>query len=237
MKLRRTLLFMVSAVLFVGACMAIVHGVGVFLPHKPVPEGLPTTRPEGGGWVDLLDDAHVAGWKNITDGKDIFEIKDRTVHLFGRSLHPLRYVGYAPESFGNFDLHLEFKLAHHTNSGVFLRSKPNDPVARGFEIQVLEDFGRPPDKNSCGAIYDVVTPMFNLSRPAGEWNSFDVAVQGQEVIVRMNGWMIIHTDFAKMTKPLGKFAVAYADLPLEGALALQDHGGEAWYRNIVIHKR
>ena len=124
MKLRRTLLFMVSAVLFVGACMAIVHGVGVFLPHKPVPEGLPTTRPEGGGWVDLLDDAHVAGWKNITDGKDIFEIKDRTVHLFGRSLHPLRYVGYAPESFGNFDLHLEFKLAHHTNSGVFLRAQP-----------------------------------------------------------------------------------------------------------------
>ena len=249
MKVKRTFLFVASAVLFVGACLAIARGVWVFLPQNPVPEGVPTARPEGGDWVDLLDDAHVAGWKNITDGKEIFEIldsrlrgnddddKDRTVHLFGRSLHPLRYVGYVPESFGNFDLHLEFKLAHHTNSGVFLRSKPNDPVARGFEIQVLEDFGRPPDKNSCGAIYDVVTPMFNLSRPAGEWNSFDVSVQGQEVIVRMNGWLIIHTDFAKMVKPLGKFTIAYADLPLDGALALQDHGGEAWYRNIVIHKR
>jgi hypothetical protein len=107
-------------------------------------------------------------------------------------------------------------------------------VTRGFEVQVLEDFGKPPNKNSCGSIYDVVTPMFNMSRPAGEWNSYDISVKGAEVIVIMNGWMVIHTDLGKMKTRLGKFKIPYAELPREGNIALQDHGGEAWYRNILI---
>lgn len=69
----------------------------------PAPVGEPTPRPQGEGWVDLLDAQHVSGWKNTTDDKNIFEIKDGMVHLFGRSLYPLRYVGYAPERFGDFD--------------------------------------------------------------------------------------------------------------------------------------
>ncbi len=228
---------MVFVLIAIAAFIGAFVGKGLLFPKGPVPVGEPTPRPQGEGWLDLLDAAHAGGWKNITDNKAIFELEDGTLHIFGRTLYPLRYVGYATEPFKNFDLHVEFKLARKTNSGVFLRSRPNDPVARGFEVQVLEDGGTPPTKNSCGAIYDVVTPMFNMSRPAGAWNSFDITVQDREVSVVMNGWMVIHTDFAKMTTPLGKFAIAYADLPLEGALALQDHGGEAWYRNIVIRKR
>ena len=78
--------------------------------------------------------------------------------------------------------------------------------------------------------------MFNMSRPAGEWNSYDISVRGREVIVVMNGWTVVHTDFDKMTKPLGKFETPYAQMPLEGLFALQDHGGEVWYRNILIKK-
>lgn len=215
-------------------------GVAVWRPWRakgPVPVGESAPRPRGEGWIDLLDADHANGWKNITDGKDIFELKDGTLHIFGRTLYPLRYVGYTPEPFRNFDLHVEFKVARGANSGVFLRSRPNDPVSRGFEVQVLDDFGKPPGKNGCGAIYDVVTPMFNMSRPAGEWNSFDIAVHDKEVTVVMNGWKVVQADFAKMTTPLGKFSIAYNDLPLEGVLALQDHGGEVWYRNILVRKR
>ena len=217
--------------------IAVVAGlVARNILRGPVPEGTPTPRPEGAGWMDLLDEAHAPAWKNVTDDKDIFEIKGGVLHIYGRTVYPLRYVGYLAERFGDFELHLEFKVANGANSGVFLRSQPNDPVYRGFEVQVLEDHGDAPNKNGCGAIYDVTTPMYNMSRPAGEWNSFDITLIGQEVVVRMNGWMIIHTDLSKMTTPIGKFEVAYADLPLEGNLMLQDHGGEVWYRNILIRK-
>jgi hypothetical protein len=202
--------------------------------RDPVPTGEPTPAPTGEGWINLLDETHAAQWENITDDKDIFEIADGSLHIFGKTIVPLRYAGFTGRTFSDFDLHLEFKLDDGANSGVFLRVQPEDPVHRGWEVQVLEDFGSKPSKNSCGAIYDVVTPMFNMSRPAGEWNSFDISVHGHEVIVFMNGWRVVHTDLAKMTMPIGKFDTPFAELPMEGVLALQDHGGEAWYRNVFI---
>jgi hypothetical protein len=216
----------------VGGCLTL----RLLWPADPVPQGTPTTAPEGPGWVNLLDDEHAGGWKNITDDKDIFEISDGMLHIYGKSIYPLRYVAYTPEPFGDFDLHVEFKVAPGANSGVFLRSQPNDPVSRGFEIQVLDDHGKPPSKNSSGSIYDVVSPMYNMARPPGEWNSYDIHLRGQEIEVFANGWRIIHTDLSKMTEPYGKFEIAYADLPLEGLLAFQDHGGEVWYRNVYIRR-
>jgi len=207
------------------------------IPKGPTPQGQPTPRPEGEGWIDLLDTARSAAWKNTTDDLDIFEIKDDTLHIFGRTVHPLRYVTYTAQEFDNFDLHLEFKVTRRANSGVFLRAQINDPVYRGFEVQILDDHGRLPTKNGCGAIYDVVTPMFNMSRPAGEWNSFDISLADKQVTVVMNGWKIVEADLSKMTTPLGKFKVAYDELPMSGFLALQDHGGEVWYRNMVIRPR
>ncbi len=203
--------------------------------NEPIPIGEITKKPEGEGWIDLLSPENRSYWKNVTDEKNIFEIQeDGVLHIYGRSLHPLRYVGFSQRTFSDFQLHIEFKLTRRANSGVFLRSQINDPVYRGFEIQVLEDYGKLPNKNSCGAIYDITTPMYNMSFPAGQWNSYDITVQGGEVQVVMNGWLIIHTDIDKMTTPLGKFPVAYASLPKEGYLLLQDHGGEVWYRNICI---
>lgn len=205
--------------------------------NKPVPVGTPSPRPEGSGWIDLLDAALAAQWKNLGDNMDIFEVRDGVLHIYGRTVYPLRYATYTGDRFGDFDLHVEFKVGRGANSGVFLRAQPNDPVNRGFEVQVLDDFGDRPGKNGCGAIYDVVTPMYNMSRPAGEWNSFDISVVGKQVTVIMNGWKIIDADLGKMTTPLGKFAIAYNDLPLEGNIALQDHGGEVWYRNLYVRHR
>ncbi|MBI2434588.1 MAG: DUF1080 domain-containing protein [Candidatus Hydrogenedentes bacterium] len=202
--------------------------------EHPVPVGAPTPPPSGPEWINLLDAAHAGGWKNITDDKNIFEVRDGVLHIFGSTLYPLRYVGYTSEPFSNFDLHVEFKLVHAANSGVFLRVLEGDPVKRGFEVQVLDDFGQPPNKNGSGAIYDVVSPMFNMARPAGEWNSYDIRVANAVVTVTMNGWKIIEANFDQMTSPIGKFTIPYASLPFDGIIALQDHGGEVWYRNVYV---
>jgi len=222
-----------------AAVLAIAGWVGckLMLSEDPVPQGAPTPRPEGSGWEDLLDEDRRSRWRNVTDDSAIFAVEAETLHIFGRSLYPLRYVAFGEERLADFELHLEFKVAPGANSGVFLRAQPNDPVRRGFEIQVLDDHGDPPNKNGTGAIYDVVTPMFNLARPAGEWNSYDITVRGGEVVVVVNGWKVIHTDLTQMTQPLGKFSIPYAELPREGLLMLQDHGGEVWYRNILLKRR
>lgn len=206
------------------------------MPEKPVPRGEPTPVPTGEGWTDLLAESQRPSWRNITDDKEIFAWQGDSLHIFGNTLYPLRYVAYEAERLSDFALHLEFKVAPGANSGVFLRAQPNDPVYRGFEVQILDDHGAPPHKNGSGAIYDVVTPMFNMARPAGEWNSYDITVEGDTVRVVANGWLVVQANLAQMTMPIGKFEAPFADLPKVGLIMFQDHGGEVWFRNVYLKK-
>lgn len=221
-----------------------------FAPGSPRPVGQCTKAPKGEGWIDLLDADHARQWTD-PEGKPapFFEVRDGMLHIFG-GIGPLKYATYTGASFDDFDLHLEFRLSPsrwfsrplalalnpqmRCNSGVFLRVPERDSALRGFEVQVLDDYGWPAHKNGTGSIYDVVTPMFNMARPAGEWNSYDISLRGSRVVVVVNGWKVIDTDFAQMTEPIGKFKTPYAELPRSGRIALQDHGGELWYRNIRI---
>ncbi|MBP8128238.1 MAG: DUF1080 domain-containing protein [Candidatus Hydrogenedentes bacterium] len=226
----------VVGVLLAVAAAAVLVFLTLSWKAGPAPQGEPTPRPFGEGWIDLLDAAHAPQWKNLTDGRDIFEIRDGVLHIPGIWGTTLRYAGYTGERFSDFELHIEFKVSWRANSGVFLRVHPEDPVHRGFEVQVLDDHTQAPNKNGSGSVYDVVTPMFNMARPRGEWNSYDITVKGRQVTVTMNGWRVVDTDFAQMTMPIGKFDTPFAELPLEGLIALQDHGGEVWYRNILVRR-
>lgn len=232
--MKKTILLSVVCTLLIVALILCTALYILRAPWKPRPQGMPTAVPEGEGWINLLDDEHRPLWRNITDETDIFAFEGDELHIFGRSLTTLRYVGYTGRPFSDFELHLEYRLARRTNSGVFLRVQEKDPVHRGFEVQVLDDHGKPPSYTSSGSIYDVVSPMFNMSRPTGEWNSFNIIARGHELAVYMNGWKVIDTDLSKMTETIGKFSVPFAELPLEGLIALQDHGGRIWYRNIYI---
>ncbi|MBN2310635.1 MAG: DUF1080 domain-containing protein [Candidatus Hydrogenedentes bacterium] len=200
----------------------------------PRPIGAVTPAPEGEGWIDLLDGEHAGGWEVPGGTKGIFEIKDGVIHIFGKK--PTKYVGYMPEEFGDFQLHVEFKVAPGTNSGIMFRADPASPPFKGFEIQVYDDHGQEPTRHSCGALYDVATPMFNMSNPTGQWNSVDMIMQGKRLQATMNGWKILDVDFSIMTKPVGKFDIPYNEQAMKGYLFVQDHGGEVWYRNIRVKK-
>jgi len=234
MSARRRTVLAFAAGLAAAGLIWFAAGIAKGWMRGPRPVGQPTASPEGAGWINLLDAGHASNWHNITDDKDIFEIRDGTLHIYGRTIHPLRYVGYTGEEFDDFELHLEFKTVSRANSGLFLRAQPKDPVYRGFEIQILDDFRKPPSNHGTGAVYDVVTPMFNVTRPAGEWNSFDVEVRGKLLTVAVNGWKVVDTDLGLLKQPVGKFKIPFSQLPLAGHVMLQDHGGEVWFRNILI---
>ena len=226
-------IFAVILALVVVSVFYVLTGGG---DDKPVAYGAVTEVPTGAEWIDLLDEEHRSNWENITDDMDLFEFQEDMLHIFGVTITPLRYVGYSAERFGNFQLHLEYKIEPGGNSGLFLRMQPGDEMYRGFEVQVQDDFGQMLTANTSGGVYDVVTPMHNMSMPAGEWNSYDITVNNRQVEIIMNGWKVVDSDFSKMTMPIGKFDNPYATYPLDGVIALQDHGGEAWYRNVRLKK-
>jgi len=194
------------------------------------------------GFSTIFDGKSLNGWEIIIEPgsepekkwkADAFYLEDGALACKGYGFHWFRYK----EPLSDCVLRLEFKVAKGTNSGVCLRSKEKGaPPFTGFEIQIADDVGKDPHKHGTGAVYDVVTPMYNASKPVGEWNEMEISIKRSFVIVILNGLKVIDTDFSKLTKPIGKFDFAYANMPPTGYLALQDHWTPIWYRNIRVKK-
>jgi hypothetical protein len=194
------------------------------------------------------------GWETLFDGKslDAFTVpaNGSWVVTDQGELHVAK-VGpnlYTKKRYCDFIVACDFKLAGHAkaNSGVLLRVHDQaDPVNTGMEIQILdnEDHGVAFDAhNACGALYDMVAPAVPAVNPIGEWNHYKITVNDNVVQVELNGKAIVDADLNKWTTPhenpngtKNKYPHAIGNLPREGFVALQNHGGTpVWFRNVRI---
>ena len=164
----------------------------------PRPAGEVTSVPSGEGWADLFDANNATLWK--VDAENLFEFQDGQMHIFGHK--PTHYIQYTGDTYGDFQVHLEFKLTVKANSGLMFRAAPEDPVFKGMEIQIIDSYGEDPNYSSCGALYDVAAPMFNMVNKTGEWNSLDLTVQGKHIVAVVNNWKVLDLDVSKMTMPI-----------------------------------
>lgn len=151
---------------------------------------------------------------------------------------------WTKDSYANFILDLEFKVAKESNSGVFLRSSNTKNVLGALEIQVHENTDGS-KYGMVGAIYDAMPPSKSMAKPVGEWNHFTITCKDSLVSVVFNGEEVIHADLnnwpEKGKNPDGtpnKFPVALKDFARNGPLGLQGLHGKAqapvWYRNLKI---
>lgn len=83
--------------------------------------------------------------------------------------------------FKNYQMHVEWRIprdVHGTgqergNSGLFLAS--TGPGDAGYEIQILDSWNNPTYVNGQAAsVYKQSPPLVNASRPAGDWQSYDL---------------------------------------------------------------
>jgi hypothetical protein len=81
--------------------------------------------------------------------------------------------------FGDFKIQCEYKIEEHSNSGIYLRGR--------YELQVLDDAGKPPDIHSHMALYSRVKPAVNASLPAGQWQTMEAIIVGNRLTVILNG--------------------------------------------------
>ncbi len=198
---------------------------------------------KGGEWVVAGEaslgegDGKKLAWKPgagvIVNGKD-----GRTANLFSK------------DEFGDVEAHVEFMVAKGSNSGVYFMGR--------YEVQVLDSFGvKDVHYSDCGGIYqrwdpkrgkgregyEGHPPRVNASKPAGEWQSFDVVFRGPRfdaegkktanarfVKVVHNG-QVVHenVDVTGTTR-----AGAWEDEKSQGPLMLQGDHGPVAYRNIRV---
>lgn len=153
---------------------------------------------------------------------------------------------WTKESYGDFVLDLDFKVAKESNSGVFLRAGDIKKVLSALEIQVHEstDGGR---IGMVAALYDCSAPSKSMAKPVGEWNHYTITCQGSKLKVVFNGETVQDLDLddwsEKGKNPDGtanKFPKALKDYARKGPIGLQGLHGKAqapvWYRNLRIKK-
>jgi hypothetical protein len=127
----------------------------------------------------------------------------------------------------NFVVRLQWlRCTERTNSGVYVRfpdpeSKAYDNTAYvadhfGFEVQI-DEFGDMPVHRT-GAIYrqdkrtDGETLELREARPVGEWNDYEIRVEGQLYTVKLNGDVVCVFDNAGLYPQRGLSSPAYIGL-------------------------
>lgn len=116
---------------------------------------------DGSGFDHWHTDGNEPGWKIIED-MDAMQVVPESGDIVTR------------ESFGDVQLHVEFKT--YPDSPGSGQSRSNSGVFFGpYEVQVLDTYENKtyPD-GMAGSIYGQYPPRVNASRPAGEWQTYDI---------------------------------------------------------------
>jgi hypothetical protein len=127
------------------------------------------------------------------------------------------------KKFWNFVLHVEYRIGPGSNSGIGLRGR--------YELQIVDDAGKPPSSHGNGAIYDRISPTINASKDPGDWQVFDVRLVGRQVSVSLNGVRVIDRQTID-----GLTAIAIdANENDPGPILLQGDYGSIEFRKIVLY--
>ncbi len=203
--------------------------VGTFEPQgRPALKWIGVRAPEirdrdDGKWkrgkpVALFNGSDLSGWKAVVPNRDL----GWTAAGGALKNEPKANNLISEQKFWNFEMRVEFRLGEKSNSGLGLRGR--------YEVQILEDHGRQPDTHSNGALYSRIAPAVNASKPAGEWQSFDIRLVGRQITVVLNGTTLI--DKGEID---GLTAVAVdANEGEPGPIVLQGDHGAVEFRKIEI---
>jgi len=148
------------------------------------------------------------------------------------------------ETFGNFDLRLEWKVAPGGNSGIIYRIDDSGDATymTGPEMQVLDDERHLDGKSrltAAGAVYGLYPAPEGVVKRAGEWNAARIVVNGNHVEHWLNGKRIAQYELGSaewaQKVAASKFNdwKGYGKFP-RGRIGLQDHGDQVSFRNIRI---
>jgi Domain of Unknown Function (DUF1080) len=151
---------------------------------------------------------------------------------------------------GDAQIHVEFNVPTGSNSGLYIQGR--------YEIQVYDSFGKDPvSVHDCGALYERWdpkrgkgnegyeghTPRVNASKPAGEWQTFDITfraprfdadgkkTENAKFIKVMHNGQLIHENVELNAPTRG------AKIPGEaatGPMLIQGNHGSVAYRKLTI---
>ena len=177
------------------------------------PAGAGGAAPEA-PWTTLFDGTSLAGW--TTTGDANWQLSDGVVAAdMGAGFLVTR------ESYGDFELEVEFFVSPDANSGVLLRcANPAKPGAMTcYEVNIFDQ--RRDATYRTGAIVGVAKP--NVKIDAGNrWNTYRIAAHARHLVVTLNGETTVDIENDKLAT---------------GPIGLQYAGGQVKFRSVRIRRQ
>lgn len=177
----------------------------------------------------LFNGKNLDGWKFLGRqlGEQGFAVDDGILHTTsGKGL-----LWYTRSKIGNATIRVVYKMSAETgNSGVFIRipvepTAESDAINKGIEVQIDN---RDDDWHATGVLYSMTKAKARPYKPAGEWNTMEMTLQGLRTIVKVNGVLVTDYDGLSPVPPKQKsYEPDRGPRPESGYIGLQKHDDNA----------
>ncbi|HKO15421.1 MAG TPA: DUF1080 domain-containing protein [Gemmatimonadaceae bacterium] len=222
-----------------------------------------TAAERAAGWRLLFDGRTLAGWRGL--GYDSvpsahWRVVDGAIEKIPSGSVPRLPDGQPAQggdlmtvdSFRDFELAFQWRVTPGANSGVKYNVSESlslahavNHAALGFEYQVLDDSLNDDNKvatHRAGALYDLIAPgAAKHLRPVGDWNDARIVLRGSHGEHWLNGAKILEYELGTPRMDTLLARSKYRSIPgfathRRGHIILQDHGDQAFFRNIRIRE-
>ena len=164
-----------------------------------------------GGWTTLFDGSNLNNFNPIGDAN--WEIADGAVGADSGS-------GFlvTKESYGDFELTLEFWVDEPANSGIFVRCADATSVTdrNSYEVNIYDT--RADHTYRTGGIVHIAAPN-SVIMTGGKWNSYEIKAEGSRLMVTLNGEEMVDVQDTQFS---------------DGPIALQYGLGIVKFRNVRV---
>lgn len=206
-------------------------------------------------WVPLFDGTTLNGWHSYgkSEPGKAWIIDSGAIKLNASAKKDYQTDGggdlVTNDEFENFDLKLEWNIAKNGNSGIVFyihedTAKYKESWNTGLEMQVLDNDGHSDGKipkHRAANLYDLIAASPENVKGPGEWNQVEIISNKGQLELYQNGVKVVSTTLWDDNWKKMVAGSKFKDMPdwgtfTKGHIALQDHGNDVWYRNIMIKK-
>ncbi|HVA58336.1 MAG: DUF1080 domain-containing protein [Gemmatimonadaceae bacterium] len=223
--------------------IALASGVGACAPPQQMSQRGAAGPVTAGPWHSLFDGKTMDQWRGYRNADiSAWHVVDGTITKDTTTSDIVTRTQYA-----NFELEIDWKISKGGNSGIFYRgTEEYDHIYwTAPEFQLLDDANAPDGRDrltAAGSDYAVYPSPAGIVKPAGEWNSTRIIVNGNHVEHWLNGRKLLAYDLGSPDWVARVKTSKFNDWPDYGKAAIGligiqgDHDGELSLRNIRIRE-
>ncbi len=238
MKNKLILLFAIASIIIISCSSS-----------RQIKDNALTKQEKVEGYTLLFDGKTMDGWRGYKNQSlASWSVDKATLHCKGSAANYGAITAdlMTKDQYDNFDFSVDWKISPEGNSGILYMVTEDNPYSfeSGPEYQIIDDKNFPEklkDWQHTAANYAMnIAPTANPN-PAGEWNHARIVVNGNHVEHWLNGKKVVEYELYGADWYKRKAEGKWKDYPNYGKskvgyITFQNHGSEAWFKNIKIKK-